>query len=311
MTIAPRDKQRVLDRLFKLRIRGLNVAVLRAIFGYIHAEHGVAWAKYCRYAEKSGRSERVVQRTVKTACDYLILRRAYREGAPAIWCPELMDMEPEDAVRRVDALADSYNKAKVATPTSSTIPAPHPVDHPAPSVASTTDPAGYVPASGPSELASKLAPHPTPDWASKSASDSAPLKPQEVNPKQKNEEPSCAVTPPRGGGAWRTTRLAPASSQAHDLAVKIGKLCGLGDRTYEWSKHWRREAPHIVQSWLTDQGWHEDHIIGVVWDVIKKASEWSPPESIRYFEKPIMRLYAQLAAQIAEVQRSRSRLERE
>ncbi|SRR6266404_2342206 len=72
MTIAARDKQRVLDRLFKLRIRGLNIAVLRAILGYINPEHGVAWAKYCHYAEKSGRSERVVQRTVQVACDYLI-----------------------------------------------------------------------------------------------------------------------------------------------------------------------------------------------------------------------------------------------
>ncbi len=115
MTIAARDKQRVLDRLFKLRIRGLNIGVLRAIFGHVNPEFGVAWAKYCHYAEKSGRSERIVQRTIKVACDMLILRRAYREGAPAIWCPELMDMEAAEAVRRVDIAVGSYN-GKTATP---------------------------------------------------------------------------------------------------------------------------------------------------------------------------------------------------
>jgi len=161
-------------------------------------------------------------------------------------------------------------------------------------------------------FASKTTPETTSETTTKATTKTTPLKPQEENPKQKIAKPSCAVTPPRGDGAWRTTtRVLPASSQAHDLAVKIGGLCGLGNRTWKWPERWRREAPHVVQSWLTDQGWHEDRILCVVQDVIKKASEWSPPESIRYFEKPITRLHAHLAAQIAEVQRSHARIGRE
>jgi hypothetical protein len=142
------------------------------------------------------------------------------------------------------------------------------------------------------------------------APDLALPKPYTENSKQKiSKQPSCAAPPPRGGGTWRTTtRPPPASSKAHDLAVKIGKLCGLGNQTWKWSEHWRRHAPGIVQSWLTDQGWHEDHIICVVKDVLKRKND-GPPEYIQYFEKPIARLYAQLAAQIAELAKSQARRE--
>jgi len=312
--VAARDKQRVLDRLFKLRIRGLNIGVLRAIFGFLNPEHGVAWAKYCRYAEKSGRSERIVQRTIKTACDMLILRRAYREGAPAIWCPDLMDMDPAEAVRRVDIAVGSYN-GKTATPTSSATPTPPSVDPHDATAASTAESVSATAAGTADQsdfFASKTTPETASETASKATTKTTPLNPKKVN-SIKNEigNPSCPVTPPRGGAARRTTTLPPASTQAHDLAVKIGKLCGLGDRTYEWSEHWRREAPHIVQSWLTDQGWYEDYVISVVRDVIERASDWSPPKSIRYFEPPITRFYAGLAKQIAQVQRSRAWLNQE
>src|SRR5712671_2535601 len=237
--IAARDKQRVLDRLFKLRIRGLNIGVLRAVFGFLHAEYGVAWAKFCHYAEKSGRSERIVQRTIKTACDMLILRRAYREGAPAIWCPELMDMDPAEAVRRVDIAVASYN-GKTATPTSSEAPTPPPVDPHNATAARTAESISnsYATAAGTADQGDLFAPKTTPKTASKTtpetASKTTPLNPEEINSiKNETGKPSCAATPPRGGGAWRTPKLPPASSQAHDLAVKIGKLSGLGDRTFE------------------------------------------------------------------------------
>jgi hypothetical protein len=144
MTIASKDKQKLLDRLTKARIRGVNIPVLRAIFGYINPDLGVAWAGYHHYAAKSGRSERTVQRTIQVARDYLILSLAHREGPPAIWCPELMDMKPEEAVRRADAEASDFrhgNAAKLATPTSLVSPPPPLVNHPAPSVATATEPA--------------------------------------------------------------------------------------------------------------------------------------------------------------------------
>jgi hypothetical protein len=348
MTIAAKDKQRLLDRLFKCRTRELNIRVVRAILGYLNKDHGVAFAKYHHYAAKSGMSERIVQRTIQVGHDYLVLQRAYRQGAPVIWFPELMDMEPDEAVRRADALADGYrhNKAKSATPglwypSPTGLPDRSPDSPDAASTASWPDAAAtashtddIVPASRavvadiiaalvksdapPEILAAALAA----DSASNSARDPAPnpasdsaLLTLRRKPKQNNstQQPSSPPSPPRPGGEWRTTmRLPPASSSAHNLAVKIGKLCGLSNETSEWPEHWRIQAPHIVQGWLTDQSWHEDHIVCVVRDVIKNRGEnWAVPESIRYFHKPMTRFYTQLASQLADLQNSHARLRQE
>jgi hypothetical protein len=184
-------------------------------------------------------------------------------------------MAPEEAVRRVDVLADSFrrgNVAKSATPTSLTTPTPPSVDHHAPSVAITTEPAPAATTAVPAHLfsASKSAPDSASKLAPHSAPDLAPLNLKEPNSKQKSKSGtlSSPSPPPRGGGdggAWRApTKLPPVTSAAHDLVVKIGKRCGLGLATFEWPEHWRRKAPHIVQSWLTDQGWQES----VIWCVV-------------------------------------------
>ena len=310
MKIASKDKQRLLDRLTKARIRGLNIAVLRVILGYMQT-HGVAFAAYSHYAQGSGYSERTVQRTIRTARDYLILDLASREGRPAIWCPELMSWTADEAVCFVDALTDEFrdcsrNGAKLATPTSCVTPPPPPADVPAPSAATAA-----VPFHPDVLAASKLAPDLASKLASKLASNLAPLNPEEQNPRQKKSGyPSSPVSPPRPGGGdhdddriWRsTTKLPPPSSAAHDLAVRIGKLCGLPTQTHKWSEHWRRQAPHIVQHWLTDYGWHPNEIISVITHDMKRKTD-GPPESIRYFEKPIARLYASLEWQRAELAR--------
>ena len=329
MKIASKDKQRLLDRLTKARIGGLNIAVLRVILGYMQT-HGVAFAAYSLYAQGSGYSERTVQRTIRIARDYLILDLASREGRPAIWCPELMNWTADEAVCFVDALTDEFrgcsrNGAKLATPTSSVTPPPPPADVPAPSAATTADPVPSVTSTtdlppkiiaatcrAASKIAAPdLAPNPTPDPTPNLTPDLAPLNPEEQNPRQKKSGyPSSPVSPPRPGGGdhdddriWRsTTKLPPPSSAAHDLAVRIGKLCGLPTQTHKWSEHWRRQAPHIVQHWLTDYGWHPNEIISVITHEMKRKTD-GPPESIRYFEKPIARLYASLERQRAELAR--------
>jgi hypothetical protein len=322
MKIASKDKQRLLDRLTKARIRGLNIAVLRVILGYMQT-HGVAFAAYSLYAQGSGYSERTVQRTIRIARDYLILDLASREGRPAIWCPELINWTPAEAVCFVDALTDGFrgcsrNGAKLATPTSPITPPPPPADVPAPSAATTADPVPSVTSTtdpAPSVAtttdpahqvaASKLAPDLASKLASKLASDLAPLNPEEQNPRQKKPGylPSPGSPPRRGGdddaAGWRsTTRLPPASSAAHGLAVEIGKLCKLPTKTWEWPEHWRRKAPNIVQQWLSDYGWERTEIIRIVNHEMKTKPA---PDSIRYFEKPIGRLYAGLAPQRAEL----------
>jgi hypothetical protein len=311
MKIASKDKQRLLDRLTKARIRGLNIAVLRVILGYMQT-HGVAFAAYSHYAQGSGYSERTVQRTIRTARDYLILDLASREGRPAIWCPELMSWTADEAVCFVDALTDEFrdcsrNGAKLATPTSCVTPPPPPADVPAPSAATTADPVPSVTSTTePAPSAATAADPFHPDVLA--ASNLAPLNPEEQNPRQKKPGyPSSPASPPRRGGGdddtagWRsTTRLPPASSAAHDLTVEIGKLCGLGTPTCNWSEHWRRKAPNIVQQWLTDYGWERTEIIRVVRHEMKTKPA---PDSIRYFEKPIGRLYESLTRQRAELAR--------
>src|ERR1700730_2109526 len=375
MTITPKQKQQLLERLTKARIRGLNMAVLRAIYWHIHPDHGVAFAAYIHYTSRSGMSERTVQRTVQVGCDYLILGLAYREGPPVIWARELMDMEPAEAVRRANMLAANYRYrggigAKLATPTSSVTPPPPPAEvpvtraaastaAPAPSVASTTDlfnPEIFNPEilDAIAETApdmqqfcatyramyeaatSKLAPNTASKLAPKLAPDLSPLNPTEQNPRKNESErervipspppPSCAVAhdaqahtaeaqqrratdqekkPGWAKHAWRsTTRLPPASSAAHDLAVKIGKLCGLGTPTHNWPEHWRRKAPGIVQRWLTDYGWQPNEILSVIAADMKRKTD-GPPDSIGYFEKPIGRLYASLERQRSDLEAKR------
>jgi hypothetical protein len=251
----------------------------------------------------------------------VILGRAYREGAPVIWCPELMDMDATEAVRRVDIAVGTYN-GKTATPTSSEAPTPPPGDPKGATAASTADPnaAAASTADQGDLFPSKMTPETASKTTTKTASKTAPFNPKEVI-SIKNEKPSCAASPPRRGGGdaaagWRsTTRLPPASSAAHDLTVEIGKLCELPTKTWEWPEHWRRKAPNIVQQWLVDYGWERTEIICVVRHEAKKkkahiktdetdaAADW-PPVSIRFFEKPIARLYASLARQRAELARN-------
>jgi hypothetical protein len=166
------------------------------------------------------------------------------------------------------------------------------------------------------------------------APDLAPLNPEEQNPREnKSGERVIPSSPPTRGDhahdaqahaveaqqrraadeekkprwsehGWRSTmRLPPASSAAHDLAISIAKLSGLGTPTWKWPEHWRRKAPGIVQRWLTDYGWHPNEIISVVAADMKRKTD-GPPESIRYFEKPIGRLYASLDGNAATSKRS-------
>lgn len=305
MTIKPRAKQDELDRLAKCRIRGLNVHVLRAIFWFINSEQGVAFAAFHHYVAKSGRSERTVQRTVQVACDYGVLRREYRAGPPAIWSPVLMDMEPDEAVRRADAMAGRYRQEKLATPPSECPPPPlsgGPASVPEfdvpvfgglrPEVIDALAASGATPeiiAAGVA-VASKLAPNLAPSPTPKLAPEVAPL-----NPRRKNQDLKTGLLPsPPPRDAPRRDALPPATSIAHDLAVEIGLHCGLGPRTYAWPEHWRRDAPRIIQRWLTEFGWDIDHIRSVVQRVMADKRDGAP-ESVRYFEKPIGRLYARLA----------------
>jgi len=223
MKIASKDKQRLLDRLTKARIRGLNIAVLRVILGYMQT-HGVAFAAYSHYAQGSGYSERTVQRTIRIARDYLILDLASREGRPAIWCPELMNWTADEAVCFVDALTDEFrgcsrNGAKLATPTSSVTPPRPPADVPAPSAATTVEPVPSVtsttdPHDAPS-VVSTTDPAPSAATTADLAS-ASPLHPGILDAMTRN-----GATPEIIAATWRAASQVAASKLAPDSASKL------------------------------------------------------------------------------------------
>jgi hypothetical protein len=276
MSITPGHKAEVLNRLTRARICGLNVSVMRAILYRINPQQGVAFCWFREYGKDCSRSERTVQRTIQVACARGFLLRAYREGAPVLWCPQLMDMEPVEAVKRANTLSAQHfgrqqdaiaNLAKLASP---------PSDAPPPHLELGPRDRAEVPAFPPI-VASSLAPI--------SASNLAPELTQSKSPvsgrfqKAVNSRPT--PKPPR----------AYATHQAHELARRLARLCGHGE-SYNWPEAWRLHAPRIVQGWL-DAGWPVDVIVGTVHAVRARYSS-AGNESVRYFERPIGRAIAAL-----------------
>jgi hypothetical protein len=107
--ITAAAKQALIDSIIRRHL-DISLPVIRVIIRRINPEHGVAFWHFTKYAEDAGRSERTVLRAVQRAVEYDILGRAYRVGPPVLWARDLMDLDPEEAVRRADALADGYRE---------------------------------------------------------------------------------------------------------------------------------------------------------------------------------------------------------
>jgi hypothetical protein len=115
MTISPVDKKNFLLSLGARRLPGVTMEVAQVIVERINATLGVAFAHYSdelnpehhlkTYAGLSGYHRRTVLRTIAgLSRDGTLKKRARRDGAPALWFPELMDMAPPEAVRRAEWL---------------------------------------------------------------------------------------------------------------------------------------------------------------------------------------------------------------
>jgi hypothetical protein len=113
MTISPIRKSEFLRALGARRLPGVNLAVAQAIVERINATLGVAFAHYSdeqdaehhrkTYAGLSGHYRRTVLRTITGMSSHGALKkRARRNGPPALWIPDLMDMDAAEAVRRVE-----------------------------------------------------------------------------------------------------------------------------------------------------------------------------------------------------------------
>jgi hypothetical protein len=103
MRISPVKKSEFLRSISAKRLKGVSLAIVQIIVERINATLGIAFANYSKYADEAGRDRQVAERTIPALCRHGVLKkRARRNGPPVLWFPELMDMDPAEAVRRVE-----------------------------------------------------------------------------------------------------------------------------------------------------------------------------------------------------------------
>ena len=103
MTISPVMKGEFLRSLSARRLRGVSLVLVQAIVERINATPGIAFANYSKYASDVGRERQVAERTIPALSRLGLPRKhARRNGPPVLWFPDLMDMTPDEAVRRVE-----------------------------------------------------------------------------------------------------------------------------------------------------------------------------------------------------------------
>jgi hypothetical protein len=103
MTISPVAKKNFLGSVACQCKRGVSLAITHAIVERVNTTLGIAFANYSVYAADVNRSRQVAERTIPALCRLGLMKKyARRNGPPVLWIPELMDMDAEEAVRRVE-----------------------------------------------------------------------------------------------------------------------------------------------------------------------------------------------------------------
>jgi hypothetical protein len=103
MKISPVKKSEFLRSIGARRLKGVSLAIVQIIVERINATLGIAFANYSKYAFEAGRERQVAERTIPALCRLGLLKKhARRDGPPVLWAPALMDMTPDEAVRRVE-----------------------------------------------------------------------------------------------------------------------------------------------------------------------------------------------------------------
>lgn len=138
-----------------------------------------------------------------------------------------------------------------------------------------------------------------------------------VNPKEKpavsdrktnniNAPPPIAYVPqpqphPERGSTGVVARARDLSSDAFELTLKIGTICGFADASF-WPPGWA-QAPRRIQQML-DQGWRAEIMIESASSIMqrKREKQEPAPDTISYFEKPFARAHAQQSAPLPVVE---------
>lgn len=117
-------------------------------------------------------------------------------------------------------------------------------------------------------------------------------KPQREVPRPLRETTSLRSVEEGGGGSARATPLVLISPEAFEIAAKMGEIVGI--EPVETPPGWCGAAAR-VQTWLAH--WSRETILAGVRAGMSGKRD-GPPETPRYFEKPIARIHLQLNAPI-------------
>jgi hypothetical protein len=213
MTISSDDKLREAARIAALKLpgRALDLAVL--LLRHLNFELGVAWPGVEDLAAELGISTQTIGRATAILADAGVAKFAKRRGAAARWFPNLMDMEPEEAKRRVAKAIKNWKHGPSKMR-----------DHEAEAVAGLTG----IPLDDPSKM--------------------GPIDPStsvaEVRDLKSTSNRSIL------NAATAAARLPPTEA-AFKLVDQLAKIAGLSKDSITWPEPWRHAAP-LVQAWLTD-----------------------------------------------------------
>lgn len=120
-------------------------------------------------------------------------------------------------------------------------------------------------------------------------------KPQREVPRPLRETTSLRSVEEGGGGSARATPLVLISPEAFEIAAKMGEIVGI--EPVETPPGWCGAAAR-VQTWLAN--WSRETILAGVRAGMSGKRD-GPPETPRYFEKPIARIHLQLSAPILTI----------
>jgi DNA-binding transcriptional regulator YhcF (GntR family) len=214
MTISSDDKLREAARIAALKLpgRALDLAVL--LLRHLNFELGVAWPGVEDLADELGISTQTIGRATAILADAGVAKFAKRRGAAARWFPNLMDMEPEEAKRRVAKAIKNWkhDRSKMR-------------DHEAEAVAGLTG----IPLDDPSKM--------------------SPIGPS-TSVAQVRDLKSTSNRLILNAATAANARLPPTEA-AFNLVDQLAKIAGLSENSIQWPEPWRHAAP-LVQSWLTD-----------------------------------------------------------
>jgi predicted transcriptional regulator len=214
MTISDKAKLREARRIAALNLGGRALDLAVVLLDYLNPEHGVAWPGVEDLADELRTSTDTIGRATTTLADAGVAKLAKRRGAAARWFPNLVDMEPEEAKRRVKSVVDKWKQHGPAKMRDHEPEAAAPLDDP----------------------------------AKTSVVDPAPSTAKVRDLKSTSNRSNINAAADAAGHA--RAREVPTEA-AFKLVDELAKIAGLPKDSTKWPEPWRHAAP-LVQEWLTE-----------------------------------------------------------